>query len=256
MVIPGEWYMGVSLLMDILCLTLAQRLQGCRARPGRILLSACVGTGLSMGTLALWGLRAGVFAALPIGLLMALLAFGPRACGQGTAGLLLMGLMAAALAGYLHRLGAHMWAAGLACAPAVWFSGRLLLRWRSRAGERAELRLLFEGGGVTLDGMVDTGNLLRDPVTALPVVVASYAALQRHLPRGMRCEDVSTLPRGFRLISVQTAGGSRLLMCFRPRGLYIRSGRVWHAVQATVAVSPSLSGRRALLPPGVMEHVQ
>ena len=124
-----------------------------------------------------------------------------------------------------------------------------MLRWRSRAGERAELRLLFDTGGVTLDGLVDSGNLLRDPVTALPVVVAGYGALREHLPPGMECRDPATLPPGFRFICVRTAGGSRLLMCFRPRGLYIRSGAVWRAAQAVVAVSPALEGKRALLPP-------
>ena len=235
MVIPGEWYIGVNLLMDLLCLSCAGRLCGGRARPVRLLLAAALGTGLSMAALVCWGARCAGYAALPIALIMALSAFGPERCPRGTAGLMLTGLMAAGAAGHLNRLGMN--AAGAA------------LRARSRAGERAELRLLFEGGGVTLDGLVDTGNLLRDPVTALPVVVASYDALRTHLPEGMACGRIGTLPRGFRLISVRTAAGSQLLMCFRPRALYIRSGRVWRAVHAVVAVSDSLTGQRALLPP-------
>jgi len=249
MVIPGEWYISVNMLMDLLCLAAARQLCGARARAGRLLLAAALGTGLSMPVLALGGVRAGIYAALPLALLMALLAFGPRGVPRGASGLMLFGLLAAGIAGYLDRLGLRAWAAAAACVPATWFSLRLLARWRSRTGERAELRVLFRDGGVTLEGMVDSGNLLRDPVTSLPVVVASYAALQRHLPPDMICEDPGTLPRGFRLIAVRTAGGSGLMMCFRPRGLYIRSGRVWRAAQAVVAVSPALEGKRALLPP-------
>ena len=251
MVIAGEWYIACNLLMDLLCLEAAARLTGRRARAGRLLLSAALGVGLSMAALACWGLRAGVYTALPLALLMALLAFGPRGCPKGAAGLMLGGLMAAGMAGYLNRLGLSGWAAALCCMPALSASLRLLLRWRSRAGERAELRLLFPRGGVTLDGLIDSGNLLRDPVTALPVVVAAYDALREHLPPGVACRDLATLPRGFRLIAVRTAAGSRLLMCFRPRALYIRRGRVWQAAQAVVAVSPELSGRKAIVPPTI-----
>ena len=74
-------------------------------------------------------------------------------------------------------------------------------------------------------------------------------AIRAYLPPGTRCEQLSTLPRGFRLICVRTASGKRLMMCFRPRGLYVRDGRVWRAADAVVAVSPCLHGRRALLPP-------
>lgn len=255
MTIAGEWYIGANLLMNTLCLLWAARLSGQAARPARTLLAAALGTALSMLALVCWGARAGIYAALPIALLMALLAFGPRGLPQGAAPLLLCGTLAAGLANYLHRLGFPRAAAIACCAPMIGFSLRLLRRWRSRAGERADVRLLFEGGGVTLDGMVDSGNLLHDPVTALPVVVAPYGALRAYLPPAMRCDDLDTLPRGFRLICVHTAGGSRLLMCFRPRALYIRRGRVWRAAQAVVAVSPALSGRRALLPPAVIHHI-
>ena len=254
MVIAGERYICANLLMDMLCLLFAALLSGLRARPRRLLLAAMLGTALSMAALACWGARAGIYAALPVALLMALIAFGPRGLPQGSMLLLVVGTLAAGLANYLFRLGLTRAAAVACCAPMIWFSLRLLLRWRSRAGERAELRLLFADGGVTLDGMVDSGNLLHDPVTALPVVVAPYGALRAHLPPSMVCDDLDTLPRGFRLICVRTAGGSRLLMCFRPRALYIRSGRVWRATQAMVAVSPALSGRRALLPPAVIPH--
>ena len=249
MVVSGELYIGVNLLMDLCCLMAAGRACQARARPGRLLLSAAAGTGLSMAALACWGIHAGVYAALPIALLMAFLAYGPRAFSRGAMGLMFSGLFTAGMAGYLNRLGLNAWAAALCCLPAVWYALRLLGRWRSRAGERAELRLLFDRGGVTLDGLVDSGNLLRDPVTALPVVVAPYGALRAHLPPGMECDDLSTLPRGFRLICVRTAAGSQMLMCFRPRALYIRCGRVWRAAHSVVAVSPQLQGSRALLPP-------
>ena len=248
MVIAGEWYAGVSILMDAACLTAAGRLCGLAAKPGRVLLGACAGTAAAMTVLACWGSRAGVYGALPIAALMALLTFGRRRCPKGMTALMLEGLLTGGMACYLNRWGLRITAAALCCLPAGAFATRLLLREISRAGLRADVRLLLAEGGVTLDGLVDSGNLLRDPVTALPVVVASGKALLPHLPPGTDCLDPGTLPPGFRLILVRTAAGSRLMMCFRPRGLYIRRGRVWQAAEAVVAISAELEGRRALLP--------
>ena len=249
MTVPGEWYLSVNLLMDTACLAAAARLLGLRVSRPRLLAAAALGTGLSMAALACWGARAGVYAALPIALLMALIAFGARGCPRGAVGLMFGGLATAGIAGYLNRLGLNAWGAALCCLPPAGFALRLLLRARSRAGERADVRLLFDSGGVTLDGLVDTGNLLRDPVTALPVVVAPYGALRAHLPDGLSCRDLGTLPRGFRLIRVRTAAGAQMLMCFRPRALYIRRDRVWRTADAVVAVSPDMRDGRALLPP-------
>ena len=166
---------------------------------------------------------------------------------------MIAGLLAAAVAAWLHRMGLRTGASALACAPMLAFAPRLL---SPNGATRADVRLLFADGGVTLDGLVDSGNLLRDPVTALPVVVAPYAALRAHLPEGLRCDDLSTLPRGFRLLSVRTAGGRAMLMCFRPRALYVRQGRVWRAAEAVVAVSPALYGNTALLPARVIHNSQ
>ncbi len=249
MVIAGEWYVCVNLLMDMICLLAASRLSSLRARAGRIFLSALAGTLLSMAALRIWGARAGVYAALPLAALMALLAFGLHRAPRGTLQLFLMGLMAAGIAQRLHVLGMRVLSATVACVPAAAFAAYLLVRHQSKAGERADVRLLFEGGGVTLNGMVDTGNMLRDPVTDLPVVVVGYRAVSAYMPPGMACDRLETLPRGFRLICVRTAAGRGMLMCFRPRALYVRCGRVWRAADAVVAVSGTLEGQRALLPP-------
>ena len=252
MVIAGEGYAAISLLMDTLCLTAAGRLCGLPLKPGRVLAGGCAGTAAAMAVLSCWGSRAGVFAALPIAALMALVTFGRRRCPRGMTALMLWGLLTGGAACYLNRLGLRVSAAALCCLPATVFALRQLLRETSRAGLRADVRLLLPRGGVTLDGLVDSGNLLRDPVTALPVVVASGAALAAHLPPGTDCLDPGTLPPGYRLILVRTAAGSRLMMCFRPRGLYIRRGRVWQAAEAVVAISGELEGARALLPASLM----
>ena len=104
MVVIGEEYLLMNLLMDTLCLTAAMRLSSLRARPGRIALAALAGALLSMIALSLWGLRASAYAALPIAVLMALLAFGLRRAPGGSARLLIAGLLSAAVSPLTGRL--------------------------------------------------------------------------------------------------------------------------------------------------------
>ena len=247
--IVGEWFVCANVLLDAACLHAVARSGGRRIRAGRIVLSSCLGTACAMASMIFWGYRAAVYAALPIAALMALLAFGAQGITDGMSRLMFLALAAAGAARVMHDLRWHALAVVLALLPGVMYFVRLLMKWRSHAGERAEIKLFFENGGVALDGIVDSGNMLRDPVTALPVVVVSFQAVQPLLPGGVVLDRYDTLPRGYRLISVHTAAGTALLMCFRPRALYVRHGRVWRAAEAVIAVSGALEGRRALLPP-------
>lgn len=248
MTISGEWFICANVLIDAACLHAVSRMSAKRVRAGRIILSSLLGTLCAMAAMLCWGYRAAAYAALPIAAMMALTAFGARGTPRGMTRLMLLALLASGTAHLLHDIGMRVGAVALSLLPAVEFFLRMLQSARSHAGERAEVRLLFDSGGVSLCGVWDSGNLLRDPVTALPVVVVPFAAVQPYLPPGVDLERFETLPRGFRLLSVHTVSGSRLMMCFRPRALFIRRERVWRAFDAVVAVSGALTGDRAILP--------
>jgi len=249
--ISGEWFVCANLLMDAVCLRAVSRLCGRPVRAGRMILSSLLGTVCAMAAMVFWGYRAAVYAALPVAALMALIAFGRRGTPRGMPRLLLLALLTSGLAHVLHGQGLPGAAVILSLLPATAFFLHSLQASRMQTGERAEIRILFDKGGVSLCGIWDTGNMLRDPVTALPVVVVPYEAVRDFLPPGIDLTRFETLPRGFRLISVHTAGGNMLLMCFRPRALYLRRERVWRAFSAVVAVSGALPGDRALLPASI-----
>lgn len=92
---------------------------------------------------------------------------------------------------------------------------------------------------------MDSGNLLRDGITGLPVVVCSQQALSPLLPRmypGM-------LPEGFRYLSVRTAAGGALMPCFRPEGVRLLGNGGWIPVEAVVGLTvDGYSGFQALVP--------
>lgn len=98
---------------------------------------------------------------------------------------------------------------------------------------------------LTLTALVDTGNLLRDAVTGLPVTIISRRAAARLLtlpPPG------SILP-GMRLISIRTVTGTALMTVFRPDRVRIRQGNAWLDVHTLIGLAPDgYEGFQALMP--------
>ena len=102
---------------------------------------------------------------------------------------------------------------------------------------------------LTLTALIDSGNLLRDPVTGLPVIVISRRAAARLtlLPAPGR------LTPGMRLISVRTIAGTTLMAVFRPSAVFLEERGAWRAVNAIIGLSPDgYEGFQALVPSSLM----
>ena len=82
--------------------------------------------------------------------------------------------------------------------------------------EVRQVELRMEDRRVILPAMLDSGNLLSDPVTGLPVLVVPEKALKTLFPGVEDLCDLKGLPLGFRLLNVRTAAGGALLPMFRP----------------------------------------
>lgn len=109
---------------------------------------------------------------------------------------------------------------------------------------------------VILPAMLDSGNLLRDPLTNLPVLVVPQRAAGTLFPHIRDLNCLEGLPLGFRLLNVRTAAGSSLLPMFRPDEcrIYLNgsacraellvavAGREYGGVQALVPMSALPSG--------------
>lgn len=102
---------------------------------------------------------------------------------------------------------------------------------------------------VLLPAMIDTGNLLRDPISGDPVVVVSARAIRPLFPDAKSLSDPNRLPQGFRLMRVRTAAGCALMPLFRPTKCHVfRNGHSAPA-RALVAVAPGeYRGVQALVP--------
>ncbi len=110
-------------------------------------------------------------------------------------------------------------------------SGKL---WsKEKSCETVTAQLFYNGECVTLKLLCDTGNLLTEPISGLPAVVASKSSLLSVLESDFPCENSKNL----RLIPIKTASGSKLLYGFMPDKFIIHNKDRTAVAECAVAVA-------------------
>lgn len=103
---------------------------------------------------------------------------------------------------------------------------------------------------LTLTALIDSGNLLRDVITGLPIIVISRRAAERLI---LLPPDGSLLP-GMRLMTVRTISGTAMMTIFRTDSVRILQGSVWQDAHALIGLSPDgYDGFQALVPASLMQ---
>ena len=116
---------------------------------------------------------------------------------------------------------------------------RLLRRLtRLEHGKRRFVRVRIRCGDCesAVTALVDSGNLLCDPLSSDPVLILPRNTFRRltHLP-----EDSTLLP-GMRLLRARTASGITLMIVLRPDGIFLLSG--WKETALRGLIGCALSG--------------
>ena len=160
------------------------------------------------------------------------------------------GAMSALLAGGLTPVAAGLITLLLACAAIGII--RLL------PGAMCEIRqveLRVNRHAILLPAMLDSGNLLRDPITGLSVLVVPRRAAHVLFPDVKDPTDLSALPLGFRLLHVRTAAGSALLPLFKPDlcRIYL-NGRACDAELLVAVAGREYGGAQALVPLSALSY--
>lgn len=87
-------------------------------------------------------------------------------------------------------------------------------------------RIFFGGKSTVLKGFTDTGNMLSDPLSGVPVAVASPSALENILPQkmlsAMMKPDLS-MEYKLHLIPCKTVSDSVLMAAFRPDKMIVKN---------------------------------
>ncbi len=281
----GEVYIDLYVLinasMDLLCLLITARLLHRRLGALRALWASLLG-GVYAAAALLLGLG-GAFGLLLDGaaaILIVLIAFWTRGMrlGRLLVGALVYVLISMALGGMmtalyvcLNRLDLpfealqgdrlSVWVlcvlapiAGLALSR----GGRLLGISQRAQGVTVEATLL--GRRVVMRAMVDSGNLLRDPVSGRGVIIADRSHLRGVLPRELTeegeawmrwLESDPTRASRVRLIPARTATGSGLLPAILPDELILYDGKERFFADYLVAISElegTANGFEAVVP--------
>ena len=104
------------------------------------------------------------------------------------------------LSGYLAQAGTNPWIILLVSGAVARLLRLLIKNARLNRSGPYRLNVCMSGKSVSIPAMRDSGNLLHDAVTGLPVIVADKACADRLLRRPINLHDLSALPPGFRLI--------------------------------------------------------
>lgn len=253
-ILYGDVLFFVNFTMDFLTLFITASILHRPIRRGRMTLAAAIGAlyGVAacfMGGTVLFGIAVNV----AVSLLMCYIAFGKRllpclALFYGS-GCLLGGAMTAlySLVGSMSGMpsvavGGHETAvasdiplgwmavvAGIVGAAAI-LGGRM--EQRNRHARRVSLTVGWEERRAVLEGLIDSGNLLTDPLGGRPVIVVRREALRTLLPTALMplltAEDPSCLAElppeaaiRVRVIPAQGIGGRTVFLALRPDRLAV-----------------------------------
>ena len=146
-----------------------------------------------------------------------------------------------------------------ASAGFTWLIGALLRR--RRGVHSCEIRLAFDGVESELSCLVDSGNLLTDPLSGTPVIFVK-AASARFLPDdllmamtdGIASLDVHTIKR-LRLIPSKTVSGNGMMVAAVPERCYLGVRGEWEPKKALIAVDftdGDFGGFPALVPASLL----
>ena len=264
-----DLYFMVNFSMDLLCLMITAKLLHRKISRLRAIASAAIG-GVYAVVALLFGFSGvmGVFLDVVAAYLLCLTAFAGRQRGLGVAlrccpvlflTSMLVGGVMTVLYSFLNRLQLPLEALqgdGLS----VWMfvllavvSGVATLRGGSFLGlsrktEKVEVCAVLFGKRVTLCAMVDTGNLLRDPLSDRRVIVAELScfadvlppALYKALSTGCVTDwlSIGENARLARLIPMQTASGSKMLLGLIPEKLTLTDGKESYPADYLIAPTP------------------
>lgn len=216
-----------------------------------LLLSAGLSGGCALAGLLMPALAAAGLLTLPLAVGLCFGRHGPGACLRCGVTTLCATLLTGGCATALLTAGLRALPALLLTLCLSWLCYLLTSLLPAAAGEVKQVELRVGDNAVLLPAMLDSGNLLRDPVTGLPVLVVPTRAALTLFPDLSDPDDLRSLPLGFRLLHVRTAAGASLLPLFRPDGcrLYVNgaaceaellvavAGRDYHGIQALVPTS-------------------
>ncbi len=264
----ADLYILVNTGMDLLCLMITAALTHRKILRRRAVPSALLGGGYALGALLIgmsgW---AGVCLDVTAAFLMCCIVFASK--GERTRFLVkvtavymlvsvFLGGVMTALYSWLNRLdlpmdslesdGISVWLFAVLAAVSGFLTARgSMFFGLSGKTKSVTVEAVLFGRRVTLRAMVDSGNLLRDPMSGRSVIVAERKKLEgvlpKHFPKTGETVSDHELARKLRLIPAHTATGEGLLTAIIPDSLTVIDGK--DRRESDYLIAPISLGERA-----------
>ena len=260
-----DLFFMINFSMDFLCFFLTCQLLSARLHVGRVVCASVLGgiyacASLFMQVGSVWAILIDILVCV----LMCAVAFGgvtPLFSGSAVyiaISMTLGGFMTAIFSllnkadlplGEVEEDGISAWALlilALISAAITYFGGKFFKRRVSQ--KYATLRICVGEREVKVRAFCDSGNLLRDPITSRPCIVADVDSLGDIIPppiaeaaRGASVAQFSTLgvdaARRMRLIPTKTATSNGMLVAIRTDGIFIEQEQGEKELDALLALS-------------------
>ena len=119
-----------------------------------------------------------------------------------------------------------------------------LLFKSSGAKKSVRIRISLDENKTYILALVDSGNLLRDPISGRAVIIVGYDTLKTFLPRSLKnalvCDkiggDLGEKTYGMRFIPYESVGKSDVFIGFIPDGLGVYRKDGWEEIDAVIAI--------------------
>ena len=134
-----------------------------------------------------------------------------------------------------------------------------LLFFHSTTETVAHLKIELLGNSIECDALVDSGNLLKDPIDLTPVMMIKVNLAKRFFPGGIpKCcsDDLGELERFVRLIPVKKDGRVDLKIGVRAGRVLVLRGKRYEEIKATFIIDEEegrFGGYDVLLPSSALE---
>ena len=135
---------------------------------------------------------------------------------------------------------------------------------RTNKQKSAVITATYDNTVITFTSLVDSGNLLTEPVSGMPVIVTGYATLKQLLPRELHTvfenRDVDILYqldfkliRRVKVIPMTAVGHSGILMGFVPDSLVADGVNITACIAADVNDTGDFGGYDAVIPSALID---
>lgn len=259
-----DLYFLINTSMDLLCLMITASLLHRKVHRGRAILAAAIGGAYAVLTLlfgsgGVWGLLADcalafVMCTVTFCQKRTTLPFLLKTTATNVLISMLLGGIMTGLYSLLNRLhlpldtlqgdGLSVWGFAiltLLASIATLRGGRFF--GFSRRIKSVTVHTVLFGQELTLEAFVDSGNLLRDPLSGKSVIVADRTKIKHLLPLPLRSPDPPldslvkdpALARRLRLIPTKTATGESMLVALIPDRLEITQDKNTYAAEYLLA---------------------